>query len=111
MVVLEMDKQTGAIKQSEEPKCIFDPNKGRIGSEGHKLAIQMFDSNRDPESQIERESRVSNDRRPGRLVDHEDMVDFEILVGRLLNDGQQGGPAGFGTGNGTLTEKNYDLLS
>ena len=56
-------------------------------------------------------SRVSNDRRPGRLVDHESVVDFEILVGRLLNDGQQGGPAGFGTGNGTLTEKNYDLLS
>ena len=55
--------------------------------------------------------RVSNDRRPGRLVDHEGVVDFEILVGRLLNDGQQGGPAGFGTGNGTLTEKNYDLLS
>ena len=55
--------------------------------------------------------RVSNDRRPGRLVDHESVVDFEILVGRLLNDGQQGGPAGFGTGNGTLTEKNYDLLS
>ena len=49
--------------------------------------------------------RVSNDRRPGRLVDHESVVDFEILVGRLLNDGQQGGPAGFGTGNGTLTEK------
>ena len=56
-------------------------------------------------------SRVSNDRRPGRLVDHESVVDFEILVGRLLNDGQQGGPAGFGTGNGTLTEKKYDLLS
>ena len=55
--------------------------------------------------------RVSNDRRPGRLVDHESVVDFEILVGRLLNDGQQGGPAGFGTGNGTLTEKNDDLLS
>ena len=55
--------------------------------------------------------RVSNDRRPGRLVDHEGVVDFEILVGRLLNDGQKGGPAGFGTGNGTLTEKNYDLLS
>ena len=47
VVVLEMDKQTGAIKQSKEPKCIFDPNKGRIGSEGNKLAIQMFDSNRD----------------------------------------------------------------
>ena len=56
-------------------------------------------------------TRVSNDRRPGRLVDHESVVDFEILVGRLLNDGQQGGPAGFGTGNGTLTDKNYDLLS
>ena len=55
--------------------------------------------------------RVSNDRRPGRLVDHESVVDFEILVGRLLNDGQQGGPAGFGTGNGPLTEKKDDLLS
>ena len=30
VVVLEVDKRTGAIKQSEEPKCIFDPNKGRI---------------------------------------------------------------------------------
>ena len=56
-------------------------------------------------------TRVSNDRRPGRLVDHEGVVDFEILVGRLLNDGQQGVPAGFGTVNGTLTENNYDLLS
>ena len=51
-------------------------------------------------------ARVSNDRPPGRLVDHESVVDFEILVSRLLNDGQQGGPAGFGTGNGPLTEKN-----
>ena len=55
--------------------------------------------------------RVSNDRRPGRLVDHESVVDFEILVSQLLNDGQQCGPAGFDTGNGTLAEKNYDLLS
>ena len=45
--------------------------------------------------------RVSNDRRPGRLVDLESVVEFKILVGRLLNHGQEDGQTGFGTGNGT----------
>ena len=49
-------------------------------------------------------TRVSNDRRPGRLVDLESVVEFNILVGRLLNHSQQDGPTGFGTGNGTMKE-------
>lgn len=33
-------------------------------------------------------TRVSNDRPPGRLVDHESMVDFGILVGRVSKCGR-----------------------
>ena len=55
-------------------------------------------------SHTNRNTRVSNDRRPGRLVDLESVVEFNILVGRLLNHSQQDGPTGFGTGNGTMKQ-------